>query len=149
MQNTLKLIWTLPFANSANLLPASTQVVTSPPGSPTEEIRHCSGEENNVQAAVIDSKTVNINQPISWEIYIFFQFLQKFTFSFRVIRKRRCVFPFISVLDLNTSIKPTNEGTRVTCSVARPEQVAFKITSDSEARWEILKVSFFRSNKLN
>lgn len=111
MQNTLKLIWTLPVANGTSLLLASTQVVTSHPGSPTEEIRHSSGGENNVQRAAVDSKTININQPISWEIYIFFQFFQKFTFSPCVIRKIRCVFPFISVLDRNTLIKPTNEGT--------------------------------------
>ena len=86
-------------------------MVTSHPGSPTEEIRHCSGEENHVQAAAIDSRTVNINQAVSCEMYIFFQFFQKFTFSPCVIRKRRCAFPFISVLDLNTTIKPTNEGT--------------------------------------
>lgn len=111
MQNTLKLIRTLPVTNGESLLPASTQVVTSHAGHPTEEIRHCSGEENNVWAAAIDSRTVNINQPISWGIYIFFLFFQKFTFSAHVIRKRSCVFLFITVLDLNTSIKPTNEVT--------------------------------------
>lgn len=92
MQKTLKLFWTLTLTNGASLLPASTQVVAFHPGSPTEEIRQSSGEDNHVQAAAIDSRTISMNLSIGWEMYIFFHSFQKLTFSPHVTEKGNVSF---------------------------------------------------------